>query len=238
MGGMLLLVCQAPAQVWPPRWCWLWRLWAACRHSSGQLTCSKLTRGGLFHGGHVDPCPAPVCAVQCARVGLLVNIEHRLRWWLPTKEQGKGQEEKQEVAKAEGEADRGRQRGSPRGAGRSRWRPTAAQARSCRCGCCLQASRPGQGGRSPRFSYRIIRVLVACPSKVAQMKAARCCYMWVLERSESDENWNYAVRKTRREPRYRIQYDSAENSGSSLQTSSPHITLGLGVPRTPHATPL
>ena len=69
MGGMLLLVCQAPAQVWPPRWCWLWRLWAACRHSSGQLTCSKLTRGGLFHGGHVDPCPAPVCAVQCARVG-------------------------------------------------------------------------------------------------------------------------------------------------------------------------
>ena len=146
----------------------------------------------------------------------MVNIEHRLRWWLPTKEQGKGQEEKQEVAKAEGEADRGRQRGSPRGAGRSRWRPTAAQARSCRCGCCLQASRPGQGGRSPRFSYRIIRVLVACPSKVAQMKAARCCYMWVLERSESDENWNYAVRKTRREPRYRIQYDSAENSGSSL----------------------
>ena len=108
------------------------------------------------------------------------------------------------------------ERGSPRGAGRSRWRPTAAQARSCRCGCRLQASRPGQGGRSPRFSYRIIRVLVACPSKVAQMKAARCCYMWVLERSESDENWNYAVRKTRREPRYRIQYDSAENSGSSL----------------------
>ena len=42
---------------------------AACRHSSGQLTCSKLIRGGLFHGGHVDPCPAPVCAVQCARVG-------------------------------------------------------------------------------------------------------------------------------------------------------------------------
>ena len=143
MGGMLLLVCQAPAQVWPPRWCWLWRLWAACRHSSGQLTCSKLIRGGLFHGGHVDPCPAPVCAVQCARVGLLVNIEHRLRWWLPTKEQGKGQEEKQEVAKAEGEADRGRQRGSPRGAGRSRWRPTADQARSCRCGCRLQA-RPGR----------------------------------------------------------------------------------------------
>ena len=155
-------------------------------------------------------CSAPEWA------GLLVNIEHRLRWWLPTKEQGKGQEEKQEVAKAEGEADRGRQRGSPRGAGRSRWRPTAAQARSCRCGCRLQASRPGQGGRSPRFSYRIIRVLVACPSKVAQMKAARCCYMWVLERSESDENWNYAVRKTRREPRYRIQYDSAENSGGLL----------------------
>ena len=116
---------------------------AACRHSSGQLTCSKLIGGGLFHGGHVDPCPAPVCAVQCARVGLLVNIEHRLRWWLPTKEQGKGQEEKQEVAKAEGEADRGRQRGSPRGAGRSRWRPTAAQARSCHCGCRLQA-RPGR----------------------------------------------------------------------------------------------
>ena len=84
-------------------------------------------------------CSAPEWA------GLLVNIEHRLRWWLPTKEQGKGQEEKQEVAKAEGEADRGRQRGSPRGAGRSRWRPTAAQARSCRCGCRLQASRPGHG---------------------------------------------------------------------------------------------
>ena len=64
-------------------------------------------------------CSAPEWA------GLLVNIEHRLRWWLPTKEQGKGQEEKQEVAKAEGEADRGRQRGSPRGAGRSRWRPEA-----------------------------------------------------------------------------------------------------------------
>ena len=179
----------------------------------------------------MDPCPAPVCAVQCARVGLLVNIEHRLRWWLPTKEQGKGQEEKQEVAKAEGEADRGRQRGSPRGAGRSRWRPTAAQARSCRCGCRLQASRPGQGGRSPRFSYRIIRVLVACPSKVAQMKAARCCYMWVLERSESDENWNYAVRKTRREPRYRIQYDSAENSGSSLLAAA--LCGGADAPRAP-----
>ena len=90
------------------------------------------------------------------------------------------------------------ERGSPRGAGRSRWRPPAVQARSGRCGCRLQASRPGQGGRSPRFSYRIIRVLVACPSKVAQMKAARCCYMWVLERSESDEKWNCAVRKTRR----------------------------------------
>ena len=173
-------------------------------------------------------CSAPEWA------GLLVNIEHRLRWWLPTKEQGKGQEEKQEVAKAEGEADRGRQRGSPRGAGRSRWRPTAAQARSCRCGCCLQASRPGQGGRSPRFSYRIIRVLVACPSKVAQMKAARCCYMWVLERSESDENWNYAVRKTRREPRYRIQCDSAENSGSSLEEAAGHSGLGWPTPAAPH----
>ena len=48
------------------------------------------------------------------------------------------------------------------------------------------ASRPGQGGRSSRFSCRIIRVFVARPSKVAQMKAARCCYMWVLERSESE----------------------------------------------------
>ena len=38
-------------------------------------------------------CSAPEWA------GLLVNIEHRLRWWLPTKEQGKGQEEKQEVEK-------------------------------------------------------------------------------------------------------------------------------------------
>ena len=41
-------------------------------------------------------CSAPEWA------GLLVNIEHRLRWWLPTKEQGKGQEEKQEEAKAQG----------------------------------------------------------------------------------------------------------------------------------------
>ena len=161
-------------------------------------------------------CSAPEWA------GLLVNIEHRLRWWLPTKEQGKGQEEKQEVAKAEGEADRGRQRGSPRGAGRSRWRPTAAQARSCRCGCCLQASRPGQGGRSPRFSYRIIRVLVACPSKLAQKKRGRPPLLWVLEQSQSDEHWNFAVRKRRRrrEPPhalYRIQYDPAENSRSSLR---------------------
>ena len=153
-------------------------------------------------------CSAPEWA------GLLVNIEHRLRWWLPTKEQGKGQEEKQEVAKAEGEADRGRQRGEVQEAqegavGGPRPPRHAAVAVDA-------ASRPGQGGRSPRFSYRIIRVLVACPSKVAQMKAARCCYMWVLERSESDENWNYAVRKTRREPRYRIQYDSAENSGGLL----------------------
>ena len=100
--------------------------------------------------------------------------------------------------------------------------------------CVLVASRPwdGRGAashlqqrRSSRFSYRIIRVFVARPSKVAQMKAARCCYMWVLERSESDEKWNYAVRKTRREPRYRIQYDSAENSGSSLPPAS---DFGLG----------
>ena len=57
------------------------------------------------------------------------------------------------------------------------------------------------------------------------MKAARCCYMWVLERSESDENWNYAVRKTRREPQYRIQYDSAENSGSSLWAARRPVVL-------------
>ncbi len=45
-------------------------------------------------------CSAPEWA------GLLVNIEHRLRWWLPTKEQGKGQEEKQEVSRQSGRRSR------------------------------------------------------------------------------------------------------------------------------------
>ena len=93
---------------------------AACLHSvinsGGQLTCSKLTRGRLFRGGHVDPCQVRGPACGAVRPSGPLG-KHRLSWWLPTKEQGKGQEEKQEEAKAqgsgkaEGEADRGRQRG-------------------------------------------------------------------------------------------------------------------------------
>ena len=199
MGGMLLLVCQAPAQVWPPRWCWLWRLWAACRHSSGQLTCSKLIRGGLFHGGHVDPCPAPVCAVQCARVGGPLG-KHRTSAPLVAADQRARQRTRREArSRQSGRRSRpGQTEGKSK---RRRKEPLEAHGRPGTRHAAVAvdaASRPGQGGRSPRFSYRIIRVLVACPSKVAQMKAARCCYMWVLERSESDENWNYAARKTRR----------------------------------------
>ena len=43
---------------------------AACLHSvinsGGQLTCSKLTRGRLFRGGHVDPCQVrgPACGAE------------------------------------------------------------------------------------------------------------------------------------------------------------------------------
>ena len=60
------------------------------------------------------------------------------------------------------------------------------------------ASRPGQGGRSPRFSYRIIPVLVRFTSfQNPHVAAPRCFHLSHLRRA-SDQNSNYAVRKTRR----------------------------------------